>query len=775
MSGAGEAARFVGQRLARTEDVRLLTGRGAYTDDVVVPGMLHAAFVRSPTAKARIVGIDTAAARALPGVHAVLTAQDMATVPHRLFLAYGDPASTKPKWTPLAEDRVCHVGHAVVMVVARDRYVAEDAAALVDVRYEIEDPVVGFVNAADGPIVHPEWGSNLAHESNTPEDPAIDAIFAGAAHVVEGRITHQRQAHAPMEGRAVVAVPGPNELTVYIGCQSPAMAARYFTECLDMPDLNVRAVARDVGGAFGLKVQPSSDESAVVIAAMLLQVPVKWTEDRLENLTSAHQAREQEMTVRYAFDKDARLLAADLDYQSNLGAFPTGIDSNRMALTIFPGPYRLPKLRYRGRAWFTNMPGQAPYRGPWMIESLARETVLDVAARQIGIDPLELRRRNLITEADQPFTTITGYLVEKVTPLETLALAEGRIDIPAFRKEQAQAREQGRYLGLGMAVYIEPTTMARGGPLSSETVRITIEPTGKVKAVVSTHSQGHGTETTMAQVIADALGVDMADVTVLEDDSSRGGFGAGAGGSRQAVVGGGAAIRAGAIVRDKVRKIAGHLMNANPDDIQIERGAITVRGVPELTSTVREIARIAYFTPDRLPPDMELGLEGQVRYRPHTPMVFSNAAHACIVEVDAETGMIRILRWVASEDCGNLINPAVVEGQIAGGVAQGIGGVLMEHATYDARGNPTAATFKDYLLPTAHDIPVIEYAHMVTPSTTEGGFKGVGEGGAIIAPPTLVNAVADALAPFGVRCLDLPLSPERILDLIDGAREKGAG
>lgn len=311
--------------------------------------------------------------------------------------------------------------------------------------------------------------------------------------------------------------------------------------------------------------------------------------------------------------------------------------------------------------------------------------------------------------------------------------------------------------------------MAMGGVLSSDSAQIRVEPTGKVTAVISTHSQGHGTQTTMAQVVADQLGVPIEDVSVMEDDSSRGGFGPGAGGSRQAVSGGGAAIHASKLLLAKIKKIAGHMLNANPEDITLDRGAVRVAGVAEVTTTLQRIAEAAYLQTERLPPDTEPGLEAQYRYKP-PPIVFSNAAHACVCEVDAETGVVKILRWIASEDCGVMINPAIVEGQIAGGLAQAIGGVLMEQIHYDAYGNPTAATFKDYLIPTAHDVPTFEYCHMVTPSISEGGFKGVGEGGAIIGPPTLVNAVADALAPFGVECFDLPLTPAKLLGLIDGAR-----
>jgi carbon-monoxide dehydrogenase large subunit len=419
-------------------------------------------------------------------------------------------------------------------------------------------------------------------------------------------------------------------------------------------------------------------------------------------------------------------------------------------------------MSFRARSWFSNTAGIAAYRGPWAIESLARETMLDKAARQIGIDPVELRLRNLITDEEQPYSLPTGLVVDEVTPRQTLDLLLKKLDLPAFRAEQAKARQEGRHLGLGLAVYVEPTTLSMGGVLTSDVAQVRVEPTGKVTAVLSTHSQGHGTQTTMAQIIADELGVPIEDVSILEDDSTRGGFGPGAGGSRQAVSGGGAAIHASKLLLEKIKSVSGYLLNANPEDVELKGGQITVKGVPEVSRSLKDIAETAYFMPDRMPPDVQLGLEAQYRYRA-PPIVYSNAAHACVCEVNAETGQVKVLRWIASEDCGVMINPGIVEGQIAGGVVQGIGGVLLEEISYDSYGNPTAATFKDYLLPTAHDVPEIEYCHLITPSKSTGGFKGVGEGGAIIGPPTMVNAVADALSPFGADCLDLPLTPAKLL------------
>jgi carbon-monoxide dehydrogenase large subunit len=767
--GAGTGAtRYIGQRVPRKEDGRLLTGRGTFVDDVVVPGMLHCAFVRSTIARGRILGIDTAAARAMPGVQAVFTAEDLAKIPVTLLSFFLMPMEVET--TLLARDRVAHVGDPVVLIIAQDRYLAEDAASVVTVEYDEEDPVVTIADAMHGPPVHPGTESNVAAAMGEAEvDEDLETAMNGAHHQVTRTIVHQRISQAPMETRGVVSAPqGFEELLVYITCQSPSMVARWLTQALGMPDMSVRVIAKDVGGSFGLKNTPFREEVAVIVASLLLKRPLKWIEDRYESLTASCQAREQEMTLRIAFSKDGRLVASHGDYSCNNGAYPQGADANVAVHAFLWSAYKLPAYGFHTRGWYTNTNGLCAYRGPWALESLAREACLDVAARELGIDPIEIRRRNLVTLADQPVTTLMGMPLEDITPAECLEKLLLHFDVPAFRAEQATARQEGRYLGLGIAAYIEPTGSAGSMPvMTGETAQVRIEPNGKVTALMSTHSQGHGTATTMAQIIADRLGVRYEDVTVFEGDSSRGGYGPGAAGSRQGIIGGGASLKAAELLKDKVKQVAAHLLNANPDDVDIVGGEIRVKGAEEMTRSLREIAEIAYGEPMRLPHGVGTGLEVSYRYDP-PPMTFTSAAHACVVEVDAETGFVKILRWISSEDCGTVINPAVVEGQIAGGLAQAIGTVLLEEFHYDERGNPTTATFKDYLMPAISDIPDFEYVHASTPSQAAGGFRGVGEGGAIIGPPTLFNAIADALSPFGEVPIALPLTPDKILDVIEG-------
>jgi len=762
-------ARFIGKRVQRKEDGRLITGRGTYVDDVVVAGMLHAAFVRSNVARGKITSLEAAQARALPGVVAVYTAAEIDRLNGRYSNAIFDtPDSPYPDSGLLARSDVRFVGDPVAIVVAETRALAEDAAALVEVEYLVETPVVGIDAARTMPPVHPEHADNLVNTQNSGEDAEIEAIFAGAAFCVEDTIANCRQTQLPMEPRGLVVSPhGAGEVTIHLACQSPHIAALHISRVFGLPEQQVRVIAKDVGGAFGLKVTSQRDELAVIAAAMLLGRPVKWIEDRLENLTAGGQCRDDRMHVRLAFDADHRLLAADIVYDFDFGAYPHGTQPSSSLVTVmFPGPYRLPRYRWKAFGWYTNTAGMVPYRGPWMMEMFSREVLFDIAARHMGIDPIELRRKNIIDTGDQPFPTAAGVVLTDLSCRETMEVTVEAIDVAAFRREQAKAREEGRYIGLGIANGIEPTTVSFGY-YSSDVAHIRVEPGGRVTATTSTFSQGHGTVTALAQIIADRLGVRFEDVTVVDGDSATTGFGGGAGGSRQAVAGGGAAIVASDMLREKINRIAAHAYNANPESVRIENGVVTIDGSPEVRSTVAEISEMAYLNTDRLPPDMEAGLEMQYRHRP-PPMVFANATHACICEVDVETGMVSILRWVAGGDCGQIINPSLVEGQIAGGVVQGIAGVLFEHIQYDENGQPRAVTLKDYLVPTALDVPRIEFRHMCTPSSTPGGFKGVGEGGAMISPPALVNAISDALAPFGKRWLEMPLSPDRIVCGLEG-------
>lgn len=765
-------ARFIGQRLPRKEDSRLLTGQGTYVDDVIVPGLLHATFVRSTVARGTITAIQTQDALALPGVRAIYTGRDLEALGIDLRSGHlVEPPPSRPV-PAMAIDRVAYVGDLVAIVIADSRYIAEDAAGLVVVEYEEEDPVITLTDALEGAPVFADLPDNVAGMMALPEDPEIERILNSAPHVFTETIHHQRIAHSAMETRGVVVqLRGANELTVYMGTQSPRSGARALAKILKIPETSIRVISKDVGGSFGLKSRPWREEVCVIAAGLLLRRPIKWIEDRLENLTAANQAREQRCTMTVAFDAEGKLLASRVDCLLNNGAYPHFADANTAAMMFVWAAYKQPKFGFRTRGLYSNTTGLAAYRGPWAMESLIRETVLDIAARKMGIDPIDLRRKNLVSAADQPHTTGMGLVLDDVTPVECLEKLLEHFDVAAFRVEQAEARKQGRYLGLGIASYIEPTATSMFAPLATEIAQVRVDPDGRVTASMGTHSQGQGTQTTMAQVVADRLGVRFEDVAVYEDDSSGGGYGAGSGGSRQAVSGGGAAIGAADRLLEKIKQLAAHLLNASVDSVTLDNGMIHVDGAPEMTRSLAEIAAVAYGEPGRLPEGMEPGLETQFRYHP-PPITFASAAHACVVEVDIDTGFVKILRWIGSEDCGVVINPGVVEGQIAGGLAQAIGMVLLEEMHFDARGNPSAVTFKDYHVPLMCDVPDFEYTHVVTPSKAKGGFRGVGEGGAIIGPPTLINAIHDALSPFGVTCLDLPLSPSKLVALIEQAKAK---
>ncbi len=769
------AARYIGERMPRKEDPRLLTGRGQFVDDISLPGMLHVAFARSQIARGKILSIDCAAARDIPGVHAVMLAADLVHPGFQMISMYLRPTEVE---TPLlAGEIVRYVGEPIVLVIADSRALAEDGAALIEIEYEEEDPVVTLADARQGPPVHPGTDDNIAAEAGEEGvDEGLAAQLDGAAHRITHKVVHQRISQSPMECRGIVATRDGNaELTLYITCQSPHMIARWVSQALGFPDTAIHVIAKDVGGSFGLKNQPWREETATIIAALRFGRPLKWIEDRYEHMTACCQAREQEFTLTVGYDKDGRFLASHGDYSANNGAFPQGADNNIAAHMFLWAAYKMPAYGFLTRGWYTNTAGLAAYRGPWAIESLVRETAMDKAARAMGIDPVELRRRNLLQLADQPATTSLGIPVDDITTAACLEKLLENFDVAAFRKQQAEARLEGRYLGLGIAAYVEPTASAGSiNFMTGELAQVRIEPTGKVTAAMSTHSQGHGTATTMAQVIADRLGVPYEDVTVFEGDNMHGGFGPGAAGSRQGVVGGGAAITAAEMLAARVKTLAAHLFNASPEAVSIADGMVHIAGAPEMSRSLREIADIAYGEPHRLPPGFEAGLETQFRYQP-PGMTMTSAAHACIVEVDAETGFVKILRWITSEDCGTVINPAIVEGQVTGGLAQAIGMVLLEEAGYDARGNPIAATYKDYLLPAISDVPVFEFLHANTPSKSVGGMRGVGEGGAIIGPPTLVNAIADALSPFGEVPVNLPLTPAKLLDVIEGRDISGAG
>ena len=769
------AGRYAGARVHRVEDARLLTGNGVFADDISLPGMLHACFVRSPFARAAIRGIDTSAARTAPGVHFVFTAADLnGDVKEQWHRDTGPDAPETPR-PPLAEGEVRFVGDPVAIVIADNRYLAEDAAELVDVDYDPLPAIVDYEDAETSDVlVHQLHGSNLVGALATPTD-AVDEACAAAAHVVTASIYQQAYTAVPMEARGLVVdySRATGEYTIYMATQAPHEVRAFCSRLLGMPEHRVRVVMRDTGGAFGQKVLTQRDEMVLMLAGPKVGVPVKWIEDRRENLLSAGQSRHEHADVKMAFDADACIEAAHIDFVSDCGAYPTPWPMSSGAPLVgilFPGPYRIPRAAFGVKCLYTNTVGRTAYRGPWQFETLAREVLLDIAGRQLGVDPVELRRKNLLQRDELPYTSPTGMPYDSVSPLETLEQAVELLDYDAFRKEQASARGEGRYLGVGLSTYIEPSTPGVGF-YATEAATIRVEPSGRVNVYIAGGSCGNSVETTVVQLTADALGVAIDDVATIQGDTAVTGFGAGTAGSRSGGMTAGAVGETAAILRGRILAIAAHKLEASQDDLDMAESWISVRGTPTARISLREIAQAAYFQPGSLPPEIPAGLEATARYTGKAPFIWVNATHLCTCEVDITTGIVKLLRYIVSEDCGPMINPNVVEGQIAGGTVQGIGGVLYEHLAYDDDGNPVATTFMDYLLPTAAEVPEIEYGHIETPSPGAGGYKGVGEGGAIGAPPAVLNAVNDALSPFGVTATRLPVTPASILELLDASAQ----
>jgi carbon-monoxide dehydrogenase large subunit len=765
----------------RREDLRLVTGRGHYVDDISRPGMLHATFVRSQVARGTITQLDVEEARALPGVVAVFTAAEVNDPSHQFWVTMMGPEAGGAPGRVLAAGDVRYVGEPIVMVVATSRYIAEDAAELVDLDIDPLPAVVDTLGALEdsSPLVHPELGTNLA--GDIPADvPGLDERLAEAPHMFTETFRQHRYLQVPMETRGIVASWDVmlEQLDIAISGQSVHETRLFYSRMLGIPEDSIHVTMGDVGGSFGQKMFPQREEHATVIAARQLgDRAVKWIEDRSENLISGGHAREEMMRVSMAVDDDGVLIGGRAWELEDVGAYPYPANgmAGASALTMFPGPYRWNgpgSVAYHAQGVFTNTCGRTAYRGPWMMETTAREQMVDIVAYRLGIDPLEMRRRNILSATDMPFTSPMGMSYESLSPAETLEQAAEAIGYEAFRAQQQQARDDGRLLGIGLSSYVEP--QFGFGILATEAATVRIEPSGAVNVYASTGSHGQSLETTLAQVIADELGVALDNVRIIQSDTARTPYGAGTGGSRSGAVASGAMHAAAASMRHKVFQIAAHMLEASADDLEMHGGVISVKGAPTSQLALAQVAAAAYLDTDALPPGVTPGLEVSERYK--APLfMFSNATHAVTVEVDRTTGQVEILRYVVSEDCGNMVNPMVVEGQIAGGVAQAIGGVFFEHMIYDEAGNPTTTTFLDYLVPTAAEIPDFELHHITNPSGTPGGYKGLGEGGAICAPAALINAVRDALAPLGVATItEQPLSPLRVRRLIDDAEAKAS-
>jgi carbon-monoxide dehydrogenase large subunit len=766
----------------------MLTGRGRFVDDLRFPEMLEVAFLRSPHPHARVVGLDASDARALPGVVAVFTGAELqastATMPAAAIpMAAANPNALAPTYPVLATDRVRHVGDPVAMVVAESRYLAEDGCDALKVEYEALPPLAGPDDAADpsAPLLFEELGSNVLEEVAFEfGDP--DAAFASAAHVVRQTVRLQRIAHSAIETRGCVAVHdrGLGELTFYASTQNAHRTRLDLAAVLSFPLERLRVVRPDMGASFGGKGCTCREDAAVAYAALALGRPVKWMEDRLENLLASPQGRGETIDLAAAVDEDGVIVGLDAFATVDHGAYPVMIPALPNLIlpsvrSVLPNYTRVRHMRWRHRIVATNKPGWTTYRGPWGAESLARETLIDRIASELGLDPVEVRRRNMVTIDEQPYELVTGPTVQAIDVRESLERAWEAA--APMREERERARKEGRLVGIGVAAYLEPAPAglaqlrAQGFNLVPERATAQLEPDGH--ATVFTQQCGHGQshETTLAQVAADELGVPLDHVRLVAGDTASVPFGMiGTGASRSALLATGAVTLATRELRRKVLDLASALLEVPPEELSISGGVVSsVDGGKALP--LKMLATRAYLM---APPGEEPGLRSTAVFTSERG-AFTGGTHVCMVEVDRELGAVEVTGYLIVEDCGKVINPAVVDGQIRGSTAQGIGLALLEQAGCDESGNPIATSLMDYLLPTGLDVPRIPLEHMEGEPIDEFDFRGVGEGGTVAAPPAVVNAVADAVGgppPGGWR---LPLTPPRVLELLDVMTNGGTG
>lgn len=769
---------YVGQPVRRVEDRRLIQGQGRYVDDVHPAGTLEVAFVRSPHASAWIVAIDAAAVESLPGVAAILTGRELAAVVRPLRPTSVIRGFKEVDYPALAVDRVRHVGEGVVAVAAADRYVAEDAVDLIEVEYDPLPAVVDPETAArpDSPRVHDELPDNIlvAREFRVGD---YDGAAAGADLVLRETFRIHRQGGLPLEPRGCLAEwdPGAETLTVRSATQVPHLLRSTLADLLGLAEWQVRVLTGDVGGGFGVKSSIYPEEIVCAYLSLRLGRPVKWIEDRRENLTTTTHARDQIHEVEVAALCDGTIVGLHDRILCDVGAYSiypwTAAIEPLMAGGSVMGPYRIQNYHAFTAGVATNKFPEGPYRGVARpATTFVMERIVDLVAAKLGLDPAEVRRRNLVRAEDFPYRSATGLIYDGASFIESLDLAREKADYGALRAEQARLRKQGRLIGIGLGCYVEITAFGSKTPASPgtpinpahEAATVRIDPAGTVTVLCSVASTGQAHATSLAQIAADGLGVPIESVRVIVGDTNASAYGFGTFASRSAVMAGGAIIKATAILSDKVRRIAGSLLEASPDDLEIVGGSVRVRGAPAQAVPLRQVARLAHYQIKRLPEGMDPGLEVTGYYDPQFG-TSANGTHLAVVEVDPETGQVQFLRYIAVEDCGNQINPLVVEGQTHGGVAQGIGSALYEELVYDETGQLLTGSLMDYLLPGPREVPDIEAHHLVTPSTiTLGGFKGTGEGGTLGASAAVPNAIADALLPLGVRVTEIPLTPDRI-------------
>jgi aerobic carbon-monoxide dehydrogenase large subunit len=794
-------ANYVGQRLKRTEDPRLIKGLAHYVDDIRLPDTLHVAFVRSVYAHARINGIDTSEALKALGVVAVYTGKDVAGI-GPVPCASALPGLKVPDYRVLAQDKVYFVGQPIAAVVARDPYSARDALDLVMVDYDDLPAVVDVEAAAQGgPVIYEDFGDNIAYKLTAGEGD-IEAALAASDHVLKQRIVHQRLAPIAMEGRGVLAryFPGEEELTVWSSTQIPHLLRTQLALMIGIPENKLRVITPEVGGGFGSKLNVYAEEALLGWISMQLAKPVKWIEGRRENIQGTIHGRGQVGYIEIGCKNDGTITGLRYDVFADLGAYLQLLTPAIPTLTglMLSGSYKIPAIQINVTGCFTNKMSTDAYRGAGRPEATyVVERAMDLVAGALKMDPAEVRRKNFPGADEFPFHTATGLDYDSGNYEVALDKAQEILGYAALREEQKKARAEGRLLGIGISTYVEicalgPSQAMPAGGWESATVRI--EPTGKVTVLTGASPHGQGQETSFAQIAADELGVDLNDVTVIHGDTGIVQYGIGTFGSRATAVGGTAVFVAIQKLKEKANKIAVHILKADAASITFAGGRYSRAAVaatngesepvmpvgeapagalpePEtegkLSLTIQEIALAAHIARE-LPPDTEPGLSATYFFEPKN-FTFPFGTHLCVVEINKDTGDIKFLRYVAVDDCGKVINPLLVDGQLHGGIVQSLGQALFEEVVYDEQGQLVTGSLMDYALPRATHVPWLELDRTETPSPVNPlGVKGVGEAGTIGATPAIVGAIVDALAPFGVKHLDMPVKPEAVWKIING-------
>jgi carbon-monoxide dehydrogenase large subunit len=781
---------FVGQPLKRKEDPRLITGRATYVDDMVMAGQLHVAFVRSTEAHARIVSIDASAALEREDVEAVYTGDDMTDMAAPCVFFWKPPGVDVrvPDHWPLARGKVGYVGQCVAAVVGRDKYSVVDAAEEVLVEYDPLPVVVDPEAALEGasPTVHDEYDSNSVFEWSLGGGD-VDAGLADADVVVERRIVNHRMAGGAIEPRGVLATWQADRLTLYSSTQIPHIARVVLSIQLGISEDRIRVVAPEVGGGFGSKLQVYGEEVFACWAARKLNRPIKWVATRSEDMSTTHHGRDNVTYAKLGAKRDGTLTAIHAKVIQDCGSYHLieGPVIPTFASCVITGCYQIPNVKCDVVGVFTNKFTTDAIRGAGRPEGIhVIETMMDQLAAELGMDPLELRRKNFIPADGFPAELVHGMVYDSGNYQASLAKLLEHVDVEAFRREQAELRQRGIYRGIGFSTYVEicglapsrvlgpPVWGLQGGYFESALVRV--HPTGSVTAYTGTSPHGQGHETGFAQIVADRLGVTPDQVEVMHGDTATGPFGKDTYGSRTLAVGGEAIVRAANKVVDKARRIVAHKLEAAPEDIEVRDGKFSVKGSPDKAMTLADIAGEAYIPTD-LPEDVEPGLEETAFYDPEN-FTWPFGAHACVVDVDAETGKVKVVRYVAVDDCGPAINPKLIDGQVHGGIVHTIGQALYEQVVYDSEGQLATGTFVDYALPSAAEIPTFETDRTETPSPVNTlGVKGVGEAGTIGATPAIGNAVIDALRPLGVTYINMPYTPIRVWQAIQEAQGSGEG